>query len=206
MKLLEVARWALQLTKGKRYDSKWYLKKVSACKKAELCGDYKNAYYKVLELFEEFVECFEKPMRGNSLASSGAGPHFKMIYNIPPECLQLSKDLVYPIAGMWNLFMTGFPEVPANYIERKKPCYSGVPGDTSYFSLWINDAYAYLGEMRPITEEEYKSIQLQENWVLFPTIHYGGVKVCYKHRKQVIKHSIIYLKCEDHYYKYSWQF
>lgn len=206
MKLLSLARWALQLTKEKRYGNKGYLKKVLACKKAELCEDYKSAYYKLLEIFEDTLAHFGKPMRGNIAATSGAGPHFQMVFNIPPECLNLKEELIYPIAGMWNLFMTGFPEVPANYITRKDIYPLKLPGDTSYFSLWINENYAYLGEMRPITQKEYDSIQLLESWVSFPTMHYGGTKVCYKYRKQTMKYPIIYLECEGHYYKYSWQF
>jgi hypothetical protein len=185
----------------------YYPKKFSACKKAELSGNYEEAYYKLLDLFEKTMDSFGEPMRGNTIAVSGAGPHFKMIFNIPAECLNLHNSEVYPVAAMYNLWRTGFPSVPENYIERKRSyLHSGVPGDTSYFCLWIDSKNAYCGEMMPIDEEEYRSIRKHERTVAFEGPRYDDIKVNYKIVERAWKYPVVYLECEKHYYKYSWQF
>lgn len=218
MKLFKIARRALMLGKTQRSDKMYFLKKISACKKAALCGNYEEAYYKLLDAFEDHLSSFGNIMRGNSASSDGSGPHFRMIWGIPEEALRADKKAFWAIVGMYNLYRTNFPSVPANYIARNYRYWSNdIPGDTSYFYLWLDDNHRYLGEMRPIDSEEYMAVTATESYIKFADgcSYYNQVRIDYKVVTKANDYPVVYLTIvpdndhldeKKHYYKYCWQF
>lgn len=203
---MKVMRDALRLSHARHYSFKGFKKNVISCKRAELQGDYETAYKKLLDIFENHLESFGRIMRGNTISSHGAGPHFKLVFNFPYECLDLPKNTRLAIGAMYNLYMTGFPSVPVNYITRNTPYWdSNVPGDTSCFYIWSDGYNPYLGTMTPISLEEYSNDQHYEHRIKFDNpMLYEDIFILYKISKDILGKETIYLKCCNHYYKYTW--
>jgi len=211
-KLMECVLKALRIRKNNKYGRKSFAGMVIRCKRAEQTGDYECAYKTLLGLYEHLCDRFahgrvisDHPVNGLAL-----------IHNIPIECVNEDRYVMYATAGVYNLRMMGFPKPAEEFGWRK--------AYNDRYILHADRAHAHLGELRIITKAEYDSpmrfhpefkansldkVTLSgEHRISFATDSYDDeFSMSYKVvDRGWSKHNHVFIECEGHYYDYCWQF
>ena len=207
-KLMECTYKAIRVRRNSKWGRKYFAQNVLRCKKAEQTGDYKTAYSELLKIFEKHLSHFRT-------METEPSNNLTLIYNIPYESIGKEHSVMLATAALYNLRKMGFPKPPQQYGWRSK--------FNEQFYIRADRGHEMLGELHISNEDEYNNPlkfypQLSCDVFNKPKISHEQImrfnlesyddefKIEYKVITREWKHDYVFLKCDGHYYVYTWQF
>lgn len=206
--LMECVYKTIRVRRNSKWERDGFAKNVIRCKRAEQTGNYKVAYSELLKLFSKHLNHFRT-------MESEPSNNLTLVYNIPYESVGEDHDVMLATAAVYNLRKMGFIKPPQQYGWRSRL--------NGQFYLRADRGHEHLGEIRISNEDEYDNPLLHypqlncdhfnkpkissEQTMRFNLESYDEeFKIEYKVVTREWKHNYVFLKCDNHYYVYTWQF